>query len=67
MSCGKGEMRTSVECYDNVAGKVTDVRNCGGQIIPYGKVELCYMPQCPHWEIGDWEPCSAICGSVSLN
>ncbi|XP_014286449.1 A disintegrin and metalloproteinase with thrombospondin motifs 15 isoform X3 [Halyomorpha halys] len=63
VSCGKGEMRTSAECYDNVAGKVTDIRNCAGQIVPYGKVELCYMPPCPHWEIGDWEPCSAICGS----
>lgn len=64
VTCGKGETHSSFECYDNIADKGTDYRNCAGQIPPpYRKVEICYMPPCPRWIVGDWEPCSAICGS----
>ncbi|KAJ6662456.1 hypothetical protein lerEdw1_011869 [Lerista edwardsae] len=57
-SCGSGWQRRFVECRDLNGQPAED---CAQELKPR-EARPCAETPCPHWQLGDWSPCSKSCG-----
>uniref|UniRef100_A0A8D2CYC6 ADAM metallopeptidase with thrombospondin type 1 motif 1 n=1 Tax=Sciurus vulgaris TaxID=55149 RepID=A0A8D2CYC6_SCIVU len=57
-SCGLGLQRRLVECRD-INGQPAS--ECAKEVKPASTRPCAEMP-CPHWQLGEWSPCSKTCG-----
>ncbi|XP_047420546.1 A disintegrin and metalloproteinase with thrombospondin motifs 1 [Sciurus carolinensis] len=57
-SCGLGLQRRPVECRD-INGQPAS--ECAKEVKPASTRPCAEMP-CPHWQLGEWSPCSKTCG-----
>uniref|UniRef100_A0ABI7Y9D4 Peptidase M12B domain-containing protein n=1 Tax=Felis catus TaxID=9685 RepID=A0ABI7Y9D4_FELCA len=57
-SCGLGWQRRVVECRD-INGQPAS--ECAKEVKP-ASTRPCADVPCPHWQLGDWSPCSKTCG-----
>lgn len=57
-SCGSGWQRRLVECRD-INGQPAS--ECAKEVKPASTRPCADLP-CPHWQLGDWSPCSKTCG-----
>ncbi|XP_008589582.1 PREDICTED: A disintegrin and metalloproteinase with thrombospondin motifs 1 [Galeopterus variegatus] len=57
-SCGLGWQRRLVECRD-INGQPAS--ECAKEVKPASTRPCADLP-CPHWQLGDWSPCSKTCG-----
>lgn len=57
-SCGRGWQRRLVECRD-INGQPAS--ECAKEVKPASTRPCADLP-CPHWQLGDWSPCSKTCG-----
>ncbi|XP_053421373.1 A disintegrin and metalloproteinase with thrombospondin motifs 1 [Nycticebus coucang] len=57
-SCGSGWQRRVVECRD-INGQPAS--ECAKEVKPASTRPCADLP-CPHWQLGDWSPCSKTCG-----
>lgn len=57
-SCGFGLQRRLVECRD-INGQPAS--ECAKEVKPESTRPCADLP-CPHWQLGEWSPCSKTCG-----
>ncbi|XP_036299531.1 A disintegrin and metalloproteinase with thrombospondin motifs 1 [Pipistrellus kuhlii] len=57
-SCGQGVQRRLVECRDLNGQPASE---CAKEVKPASARPCADLP-CPHWQLGDWSPCSKTCG-----
>uniref|UniRef100_A0A5G2R7E9 A disintegrin and metalloproteinase with thrombospondin motifs 1 n=1 Tax=Sus scrofa TaxID=9823 RepID=A0A5G2R7E9_PIG len=57
-TCGLGVQRRLVECRD-INGQPAS--ECAKEVKPASTRPCADLP-CPHWQLGDWSPCSKTCG-----
>lgn len=57
-SCGRGWQRRVVECRDLHGQPASE---CAKEVKP-ASMRQCNDVPCPHWQLGDWSPCSKTCG-----
>ncbi|KAK6470919.1 A disintegrin and metalloproteinase with thrombospondin motifs 13-like [Huso huso] len=64
VTCGGGVQKTTYICVDaSTKGAVEETR-CGGPPQPPVKQEPCSPRPCPpSWQVGEFSPCSATCGT----
>ncbi|XP_055351849.1 LOW QUALITY PROTEIN: papilin-like [Paramacrobiotus metropolitanus] len=64
-SCGGGTQYRSVVCVQVVGDYTTVVPDAQCKKAGHSKPEVarnCNQFKCPDWMVGEWSPCSAICG-----
>ncbi|RVE74247.1 hypothetical protein OJAV_G00020100 [Oryzias javanicus] len=65
-TCGTGVQRRAVFCVERTTGLVED-HFCEPSLRPEDKHISCIKDPCPPtWWVGDWQKCSASCGSQGL-
>ncbi|NWU43152.1 ATS7 metalloproteinase, partial [Hylia prasina] len=65
-TCGTGVQRQVVHCVERLAGLVEE-RFCDALTRPDDQQRTCSEEPCPaRWWVGEWQQCSASCGSVGL-
>uniref|UniRef100_A0A8D8Q3J5 A disintegrin and metalloproteinase with thrombospondin motifs 9 n=1 Tax=Cacopsylla melanoneura TaxID=428564 RepID=A0A8D8Q3J5_9HEMI len=60
-SCGEGERKRRVECYDKQSGKQVDEGSCSVKTMPAAR-ERCKLQPCASWRSSEWSACSVDCG-----
>uniref|UniRef100_A0A8C7ZYV5 ADAM metallopeptidase with thrombospondin type 1 motif 7 n=1 Tax=Oryzias sinensis TaxID=183150 RepID=A0A8C7ZYV5_9TELE len=66
-TCGIGVQRRAVFCVEKTTGLVED-HFCDPSLRPEDNHISCIKDPCPatRWWVGDWQKCSASCGSLGL-
>uniref|UniRef100_A0A3B3D8D8 ADAM metallopeptidase with thrombospondin type 1 motif 7 n=1 Tax=Oryzias melastigma TaxID=30732 RepID=A0A3B3D8D8_ORYME len=65
-TCGTGVQRRAVFCVEKTTGLVED-HFCEPSLRPEDNHISCLKDPCPPtWSVGDWQKCSASCGSQGL-
>ncbi|MXQ94804.1 hypothetical protein E5288_WYG008206 [Bos mutus] len=63
VSCGAGLRQVTYGCQDQSRSEWVEAARCAGSRPPAAWSETCTPGPCPpHWEAGDFGPCSASCG-----
>ncbi|XP_070234804.1 A disintegrin and metalloproteinase with thrombospondin motifs 13 [Bos mutus] len=63
VSCGAGLRQVTYRCQDQSRSEWVEAARCAGSRPPAAWSETCTPGPCPpHWEAGDFGPCSASCG-----
>lgn len=57
-TCGSGWQRRVVQCRDINGHPASE---CAKEVKPASTRPCADLP-CPHWQVGDWSPCSKTCG-----
>ncbi|MGH0164095.1 UNVERIFIED_CONTAM: hypothetical protein FKN15_046617 [Acipenser sinensis] len=64
VTCGGGVQKTTYICVDASTKGVVEETHCGGPPQPPVKQEPCSPRPCPpSWQVGEFSPCSATCGT----
>ncbi|XP_066156284.1 A disintegrin and metalloproteinase with thrombospondin motifs 3-like [Euwallacea fornicatus] len=67
VSCGGGRRQKTVGCWDNEERKLSKRKFCSLLLKPVTEFEACNQFSCEFkWVPGDWESCSATCGSFGV-
>ncbi|XP_050165709.1 A disintegrin and metalloproteinase with thrombospondin motifs 7, partial [Myiozetetes cayanensis] len=65
-TCGTGVQRQVVHCVEKLAG-IVEERFCDALTRPDDQQRPCSEEPCPaRWWVGEWQQCSASCGSSGL-
>ncbi|NWT01868.1 ATS7 metalloproteinase, partial [Mionectes macconnelli] len=65
-TCGTGVQRQVVHCVEKLAG-IVEERLCDALTRPDDQQRPCSEEPCPaRWWVGEWQQCSASCGSSGL-
>ncbi|XP_037550345.1 A disintegrin and metalloproteinase with thrombospondin motifs 7 [Nematolebias whitei] len=66
VTCGTGVQRQTVYCVEKMTG-LAEERLCDPSTRPDDNHTSCTKDPCPAtWWVGDWQKCSASCGSLGL-
>ncbi|CAG9864125.1 unnamed protein product [Phyllotreta striolata] len=66
-SCGGGRRQKTAACFDNDAHRVVRRSECALSQKPKLETDACNTFSCDfEWFAGDWEPCSASCGTLGV-
>ncbi|CAG9769262.1 unnamed protein product [Ceutorhynchus assimilis] len=66
-SCGRGRRQKTLGCWDNRKNKLVLRKFCSLMQKPSVEAESCNNFGCKfEWIAGEWEPCSATCGSSGV-